>query len=171
MRNVTFKNLTEEQINAIEVLLGDACNIEEQIEEKEEETSFPQSGDTYFFICSNGKIDCVNYNNANDFCKNRLSLGNCFKTLEEAAFEVGRLKVLHEMKQFAEPKDYKWDGQNSHCYIFMIFMTIVLKLVKLFIVRVMIFNSNLKKMQKLVSRWLVRTESRSIIYKCNSNNV
>ena len=34
MKNVTFKNLTEEQINAIKVLLGDACNIEEQRKRK-----------------------------------------------------------------------------------------------------------------------------------------
>ena len=31
MKDITFKNLTDEQINAIKILLGDACEMEEQV--------------------------------------------------------------------------------------------------------------------------------------------
>lgn len=116
-RSITFNNLTEEQINAIKVLIGDDCNIEEQKEK--EEAEFPKYGSEYYYIdyevCKSAWCD-----DAID--KNRLSVGNIFKTREEAEFEVERLKVIHEMKQFAEPKDYEWDSFNEHYYIYYRFM-------------------------------------------------
>lgn len=117
-RDVTFKNLTEEQINAIKVLLGDACDIEQQEEEQkeEEETSFPKYGSKYYFIDGDEVCESFWYDDMID--RGRLSLGNCFKTREEAEFKVERLKVLHEMKKFAEPKDYAWDEHNFHYYIY-----------------------------------------------------
>lgn len=113
MKDVTFKNLTDEQINAIKVLLGDAYDIEKQTEE---EISFPMEGDKYYFI--NGSEVCESYWYDDEIDRDRLPLGNCFKTLEEAEFEVERLKVLNEMKKFEEPKDYKWNGVNNHYYIY-----------------------------------------------------
>ena len=118
-RDVTF-NLTEEQINAIKVLIGKDCNTEEQKEE--EVPSFPQEGDTYYYLYSDGAVGYDKYHAVFDTEINRLSLGNYFKTKEEAEFEVERLKVLHEMKQFAEPKDYKWDSFNEHHYIYCRFL-------------------------------------------------
>lgn len=117
-RDVTF-NLTEEQINAIKVLIGDACNIEKQTEE---EISFPMEGDKYYFI--NGSEVCESYWYDDEIDRDRLPLGNCFKTLEEAEFEVERLKVLHEMKQFAEPKEREWDSFNEHYYIYYRFLNL-----------------------------------------------
>ena len=117
MRNVTFKNLTEEQINAIKALLGDVCKISEDTK-KDETSSFPQLCDTYYFLYSDGTISQQSYYPNEAIDKGRLTVGNIFRTHEEAEFEVERLKVLHEMKQFAEPKDYKWDNNNDHYYIF-----------------------------------------------------
>ena len=115
MKDITFKNLTNEQINAIKVLLGDACEIEEQ---KEEEVPFfPAVGDGYYFLYSNGDIGDTAYaGTTNDIT--REFMGNCFKTKEEAKFEAERLKVIHEMKKFAEPEDFEWDGINYHDYIY-----------------------------------------------------
>lgn len=120
MKNITFKNLTEEQINAIKVLLGDACDIEEKVEE--EILSFPQSGDRYCLICADGNIGYDSYDPDSDTDKARLSLGNIFNTYEDAEFEVERLKVLHEIKQFAEPEDYEWNGDNEHYYMYWSFL-------------------------------------------------
>lgn len=119
-RDVIFKNLTEEQINAIKVLLGNACEIEKQKEIDEAE--FPKYGDKYYFINEDEAWQSSWCNDVTD--RERLSLGNCFETREEAEFEVERLKVLHEMKQFAEPKDYKWDSFNEHHYIFYRFLNL-----------------------------------------------
>lgn len=113
-RDVTF-NLTEEQINAIKVLIGDACDIEKQKEE--EEASFPKYNSIYYFIDSYNEV-CQSSWQYDEVDRDRSSLGNCFETIKEAEFEVERLKVLHEMKQFAEPKDYKWDSFNEHYYIY-----------------------------------------------------
>lgn len=118
MKDITFKNLTEEQINAIKVLLGDACEIEEQKEEEKEEIPFPKKGDKFYFLLSDGEIDYEYYNPTSRIHADRISTGNCFKTEEEAKFEVERRKVIHEMKKFAEPEDYVWDGENSHHYIY-----------------------------------------------------
>lgn len=116
--NVTFSNLTEEQINAIKVLLGDACDIEEK---EIDEAEFPKYGSIYYFIDSDGEV-CQSFWEDDGIDRDCLSLGNCFETREEAEFEVERLKVLHEMKQFAEPKDYKWDNNNNHYYIYYSFL-------------------------------------------------
>ena len=116
-RDVTF-NLTEEQINAIKVLIGDT----ETETQKEEEKSFPRHGDRYCFIYSDGDIGDDYYGMSDN--GEHLSLGNVFKTREEAEFVVERLKVLHEMKQFAEPEDYKWDSFNEHHYIYYRFLNL-----------------------------------------------
>ena len=115
MKDITFKNLTDEQINAIKVLLGDACEIEEQ---KEEDTSFPKNGEKFYYSLSDGEIDYECYSPTSAIHMDRISMGNCFRTKEEAEFEVERLKVIHEMKKFVEPEDYAWDGENYHYYIY-----------------------------------------------------
>lgn len=116
MKDITFKNLTDEQINAIKVLLGDACEIEEQKEE--EEIPFPKKGDKFYFLLSDGGIDYEYYSPTSRIHADRISMENCFRTEEEAKFEVERCKVIHEMKKFAEPEDFGWDGINYHDYLY-----------------------------------------------------
>ena len=115
MKDITFKNLTDEQINAIKVLLGDACEIEEQ--EGEENFPFPSYGGEYYFIDSTNEV-CHSIWSDDEIEIERLSLGNCFETREKAEFMSERLKVLHDMKRFTEPKNYAWDGQNNHYYFY-----------------------------------------------------
>lgn len=45
-----------------------------------------------------------------------LSIGNAFHTKKEAEFALEKLKVIHELKQFAEPKNSVWDF-NAHHYV------------------------------------------------------
>ena len=59
----------------------------------------PRDGDNYYCIFDDGFIHEVRwhgYNMHND----RLSIGNVFRTKEEAKFEVERRKVIAELKQF-----------------------------------------------------------------------
>ncbi|MBK0348210.1 hypothetical protein JDW15_06125 [Aerococcaceae bacterium zg-ZJ1578] len=59
-------------------------------------------GDSYYVIESDGRV--VENRWDNDFVdKNRLSIGNVFKTKEEAEFEVEARKVYHELKKFSRP--------------------------------------------------------------------
>lgn len=88
----------------------------EETEKTVKELTFPQFGDEYFIICSNGDVDSSTYEE-DSYDTNRMSIGNFFRTREEAEFAVERLKVLDEMRKFAEPSDTKWNGNTRHYYI------------------------------------------------------
>ena len=85
--------------------------------EQPKEEQWPQNGDMYFRLDDTG---CIYENKylSGSFDDQRIAIGNCFKTIEEAEFEVEQLKVLVEMKKFAEPKDMKWDGHKNRWSIF-----------------------------------------------------
>lgn len=108
--------LTEQQKNGIEALFNAwwlAFN-EEKVELKEvepEKKEWPQMDDKYWFIKPEGSIETYIWTNAL-FDIHCLSTGNCFRTKEEAEFEVERLKVIHELKQFAEPEDREWGNSD-----------------------------------------------------------
>ena len=73
----------------------------------------PVSGDTYYTINSKGHVlsdTWAGWGDDNAF----YSMGNCFATYEEAEFAVEKLKVLAELKEFAEPRDAEWDGAIKH---------------------------------------------------------
>ena len=77
------------------------------------EPEFPQSGDDYYYIFSDGRIgdDCY----ADCFSdRERVKLGNCFKTRQDAEFKLEQLKVLHELEQLSDD-DKQWDGA-AHWY-------------------------------------------------------
>ena len=73
----------------------------------------PTSGDKYYIINSKGQVldDFWADWGKDNAC---YSIGNCFKTYEEADFAVQKLKVLAELKEFAEPSDAEWDGDTRH---------------------------------------------------------
>lgn len=72
----------------------------------------PIRGDRYFSLDSTG----ISFNARwdEDVCdSSRFNIGNCFKTEDEANFAVEKLKVIAELKRFAEvhnPPEFK---QNS----------------------------------------------------------
>jgi hypothetical protein len=83
---------------------------------EEKDNSLPQLGDGYFVIYNDGCVGRSTYeNDCTDLA--RIEMGNCFRTEKEAEFAVERLKVLAEMKKFAEPSDTKWDGNTRHYFI------------------------------------------------------
>lgn len=73
----------------------------------------PNYGDKYYFIDENGiqeeLWDGVYFDNF------LYEIGNCFKTREEAAFELERLKVIAKMKEYSF--DPNWDDEYQPKYI------------------------------------------------------
>jgi hypothetical protein len=90
---------------------------EEPVEEVKEERSWPQVGDEYYSVNSSGSVATYSWDNDNLDCRSR-DIGNVFRTEGEARFALERLKVLAEMKKFAEPFDAGWYGNAVHYYIF-----------------------------------------------------
>ena len=73
----------------------------------------PEYGDDYYYISPGGKVCHDKWSEHNvDF--NRYAMGNVFKTEEEAEFEIERLKVIAELKEFAEPEDREWNSLDAH---------------------------------------------------------
>lgn len=69
-------------------------------------TTWPQEGDYYYYIISDGNILFGTYGD-NPLDEDRRELGNMFKTIEEAKFKAEQLKVLHELEQLAND-DRPW---------------------------------------------------------------
>lgn len=88
-------------------------------EDPVEEQAWPKVGDKYYTIAIDGNktIYCFPWDN-DAVDSGRMSIGNCFRTKEEAEFALERLKVLAEMKKFAEPFYTNWYGNAGHYYIF-----------------------------------------------------
>ena len=93
--------------------------LEQKVKELQSEIEslkFPNRENRYFYITTMGSISSdilTNYHNTSADNR-RLSIGNCFRTEEEARFQVERLKVIAELKKFAEPDDRPWDGVKHY---------------------------------------------------------
>lgn len=86
-------NLQEE----LKALKERVAELEEQ-EQKEQE--FPKMGDIYWRIDDRGSVDNCMYNNY--YTDNhRQSIGNMFRTEEQAEFAVEKLKVEAELRKFS----------------------------------------------------------------------
>lgn len=104
-------------MNKIEELQVEIDNLQKELDElKKQENNgmwIPKRGERYWYIDGCGEV----FYTINKFMpkdEKRFLVGNVFKTKEEAEFAVEKLKVLAELKVFAESKDRKWDGENRH---------------------------------------------------------
>jgi hypothetical protein len=77
----------------------------------------PKLGEFYYSINTDGKV-IETFWDGHFWNEDRYAIGNYFKTKEEAEFEIERLKVLAEMREFAEPEDRLWNGDNYHYHIY-----------------------------------------------------
>lgn len=93
------------------------AEIEKKIEEKKAETGRwkPKEGEAYWSIDSCGQVMYDIWHNYL-IDSMRYKIDNCYKTEEEAEFVAEKLKVIAELKEFAEPKNRVWDGMNYHYY-------------------------------------------------------
>ena len=73
----------------------------------------PEKFKTYWLINHDGTISDVTWIDG-EFDHDFFAIGNCFRTKEDAEFAVERLKVIAELKEYAEPEDAEWNGVKQH---------------------------------------------------------
>lgn len=117
----------DEKVNELKVSLVEAekqiQDIRKELDELDKVKIDPESrrwkpnrGQIYYLISDTGSVTYTTWYNSNDDLL-RFAIGNVFETKEEAEFELERLKVIAELKEFAEPDDRKWDGHIDHYHI------------------------------------------------------
>ena len=97
---VNMENLTEDERNQLLALV-------EKATEKKSKVWKPESNENYYHIVSDGDISDSYWSDDSDLANDRYEIGNCFRTLEEAEFAVERLKVIAELKRFAQEHNKK----------------------------------------------------------------
>jgi|GEM_PF-1790105 len=70
---------------------------------------FPQMGDTYYYICSWGRIINMQYTNS-VIDQTRILLGNLFQTEEQAEFALEKRKILVELEQIGIVPSFHFDN-------------------------------------------------------------
>lgn len=103
------KQELENKINELEKQL---IELKEELNKPESKVWKPKLNDIYYTILNYGIISSSKWND--DAIDNiRYAIGNCFRTQEEAEFEVERLRVTAELKRFAEEHNEPIDWNNS----------------------------------------------------------
>lgn len=80
----------------------------------------PECGEWYWYIGSDGRINNCEWEN-DRIDRGRYSMGNCFRTKEEARIAREKQKIKIELQRFADEHNDQeraaWDGFNEHCGI------------------------------------------------------
>lgn len=76
----------------------------EVYEEPKSKVWKPKSNDTYYCLVSTGEVECTSYSQNHRSDEDRVILGNCFETKEEADHMVEKLKVIKELKELSNIK-------------------------------------------------------------------
>lgn len=113
---LNMENLTKEEREQL-------LKLVEKANKKESKVWKPEARDFYYYIeadiytiCNKGISGAFWENSSAD--KHRYSLGNCFKTVEEAEFALEKLRVITELERFAKEhndvtKEATWElGYN-----------------------------------------------------------
>lgn len=95
-------NLQEE----IKALKERIAELEELVKEKQ---GFPQDGHWYWYVTSDAGIGMGSWGEF-EFEKEQLSIGNIFRTREQAEFLLEKLKVEAELRKFSRP--FKHGAKN-----------------------------------------------------------
>lgn len=116
----------EELQSKIETLETELSEIKQELEQREVKTGRwkPDDGECYFYINDYGEVRENHWiNNAID--KMRFRIGNVFESSKEAKFQVERLKVVAELKEysrdfrFAKARDFvKFTNDGNNWGIF-----------------------------------------------------
>ena len=86
--------------------------------EEQEEAEFPKDGDEVYYINALGEVHKAYFNSEED--DGSLSIGNVFRTQEEAEFARERLKVIAEMKRCGGEFKYKRSTCRGEAFSFFI---------------------------------------------------
>ena len=68
-----------------------------------EEREFPQEGHWYWHITSDAGIGINSWEGGLEFEKEQLSIGNVFRTKDQAEFAAEKLRVEAELRKFSRP--------------------------------------------------------------------
>ena len=96
----------QERIEALETEF--AGKIKALKAEAQREDEFPQYGQWYWHITSDAGIGMSSWGEF-EFEKEQLSIGNIFRTREQAEFAVEKMKVEAELRKFSKAFEY---GEN-----------------------------------------------------------
>lgn len=106
---IDLDNLTEEEQETVK-----------RLAEKKKPYWVPEKGETYFLIDEYGCIDYTQ-NDEKDGDDFTISIGNCFKTKEEAKEAITRLQMQTKWKRLsleAGEAENPWDKKHGHWYLF-----------------------------------------------------
>ena len=103
----------KEEVNKqIDELKKQIAALEQKLKTLPAERWHPKYGEIYYFHNSTGMITSAKWGDYTiDY--QRLELGQIFKIEKDAEFNVEKLKVLAELKDYAE-KNPVWDGATKH---------------------------------------------------------
>ena len=111
---VNMENLTEEERKQFLALVKKAT-------EKESKAWKPKDNKGYYYIVSDGDTSDTYWNNNSKIANDRYAIGNCFPTKEKAEFAVERLKLIAELKRFAQEHNEKEIDWHEDCAKFFIY--------------------------------------------------
>lgn len=72
----------------------------------------PKDREKYYYVRSDGEVLHGYYEKCCSFDCSIYSIGNCFRTEEEAKFVAEKIKVIAELKRFAKENNEKMDWYN-----------------------------------------------------------
>ena len=108
--SVDMNNLTGEEREQLLTLVTKANKGKSKV-------YVPKDGEKYWSIVGSSGGRLANYTWSSDyFGYGLLAIGNCFKTREEAEFEVKKLKVIKELKDYAlehNESEIDWKDRNK----------------------------------------------------------
>lgn len=112
MNKKEIKKEIKQKQKQLEELRKIVSNLEEQLNKMSRWK--PTINEPFYFCSSAGNIYREVYYNHNDLIK----IGNYFKTEKEARFEVERLKVIAELKEFTFKPDWKDMTQDKYAIVY-----------------------------------------------------
>lgn len=121
-KTIDISVLPEAEQDLIKALFDKCCERANQKEEKKSEPKIwkPEYGNWYWYIGSDGQVDNCEWVNG-PIDRGRYSMGNCFRTKEEARIAREKQKVKTELQRFADEHNdsdqEEWDGAKFHYYI------------------------------------------------------
>lgn len=92
-------------LNRIEELEKELAELKSRVKEEQE---FPQFGDDYWYVDSDTEVMGIAWYGG-DYDQGQLSIGNVFKTKEQAEFAVEKLKVEAELRKLSD----SWDLEKT----------------------------------------------------------
>ena len=103
----------QERIEALETEFNE--KIKALKAEAQQGDEFPQDGDEYWYVDSDTEAMDIEWDGS--YCdQGRLSIGNVFKTKEQAEFAAEKLKVEAELRKFSRP--FEKGEYNSYIFFY-----------------------------------------------------